>query len=248
MSWRHPCAADSCDRTGESEAGHAPATCRNRQPCSYLLAARMPPHAPSRHHSDKVLHVAKGAPASVLSCMRYSKLEISHRAHRCAARPAVSARRRRSSSAAPDAATMAAAASFAAWDRRNLVNVIFFTRWAPPPHASACSVHRRHNGRRRGFCDLYWGNANTHHLSDGLGLQNALPELGCRRVALGARVKDYTGTRSSRSGISAPVEATDPIMHSYKKQIHEIILAATVKTFSQSYNTVSPATSECHGA
>lgn len=139
---------------GRSCAGHM----SQQATSSCLLAARMPPHAPSRHHSDKVLHVAKGAPASVLSCMRYSKLEISHRAHRCAARPAVSARRRRSSSAAPDAATMAAAASFAAWDRRNLVNVTFFTRWAPPPHASACSVHRvhrHHNGRRRVFCDLF---------------------------------------------------------------------------------------------
>lgn len=208
MSWPHPCAADSCGRTGETKAGHAPATCRNRQPYAYLLTARMPPHAPIRHNFDKVVQVAKGAPASVLSCMRYSKLEISHRAHRCAARPAVSARRRRSSSAAPDAATMAAAASFAAWDRRNLVNVTFFTRWAPPPHASACSVHRAHrchNGRRRGFCDLYWGDANAHHLSNALGLQNALPEMECRRVAHGACVRNHTSTRPSRSGISAPI-------------------------------------------
>ncbi len=65
-----------------------------------------------------------------------------------------------------------------------------------------------------------WGNANTHHLSNGLGLRNALPELGCQRVAHGACVKDYTGTRPSRSGISAPIEATHPITNSYREQIH----------------------------
>lgn len=33
-------------------------------------------------------------------------------------------------------------------------------------------------------------------------------------------MKDYTGTRPSRSGISAPIEATHPITNSYREQIH----------------------------